>query len=245
VVAVSLDLVTGKIQRANLDGTDVEDLVLTGNTNQFGIALDVNDGKIYWINNYNKIQRSNMDGTQVEDFLGTNSAIGIALDVNNEMIYWTEFGDEGKVIRANTDSTNIQPIVTGLSLPVFLALDSTSVPEPITIDIHPDTLNKKSKGKYVTSYIELPETYSVEDIDIETVMLSVGGFSISAELSPTEIGDYNDNDIPDFMVKFNRHSVQDTFEVGVVEMTLTCQNYDGVSFEGSDTVLAIDEGKKH
>ncbi|MBW2742309.1 MAG: hypothetical protein JRE64_26535 [Deltaproteobacteria bacterium] len=53
----------------------------------------------------------------------------------------------------------------------FAVVGSTPVPEPCTIDIHPDTLNKKSKGKYITCYIELPEAYSVEDIDIDTVML--------------------------------------------------------------------------
>jgi probable HAF family extracellular repeat protein len=123
--------------------------------------------------------------------------------------------------------------------------NSTPVPEPCTIDIHPDTLNKKSKGKYITCYIELPEAYSVEDIDIDTVMLSVNGSSISAELSPTEIGDYNDNGIPDFMVKFDRQSVQDACGTGAVEMILNCQTYDETNFEGSDTVLAIDKGQEH
>lgn len=117
--------------------------------------------------------------------------------------------------------------------------------EPATVDIHPDTMNKKSKGKYITSYIELPETYSVEDIDIQTIMLSVNGYSIPAELSPTEIGDYNDNGIPDFMVKFDRQSAQDACEAGAVEMILTCQTYDETNFEGSDTVLAIEKGQGH
>lgn len=127
----------------------------------------------------------------------------------------------------------------------FAVVGSTPVPEPCTIDIHPDTLNKKSKGKYITCYIELPEAYSVEDIDIDTVMLSVNGSSISAELSPTEIGDYNDNGIPDFMVKFDRQSVQDACGTGAVEMILNCQTYDETNFEGSDTVLAIDKGQEH
>ena len=36
-----------KIQRANLDGTRVEDLV-TGLSDTSGIALDVVGGKMYW-----------------------------------------------------------------------------------------------------------------------------------------------------------------------------------------------------
>jgi hypothetical protein len=119
------------------------------------------------------------------------------------------------------------------------------IPEPCTIDIHPDTLNKKSKGKYITCYIELPDAYSVEDINIETIVLSINGSLIPATASPTEIGDYNDNGIPDVMVKFDRQLVQDACGTGAVEMIITCQTYDETNFEGSDTVLAIDKGQKH
>jgi glucose/arabinose dehydrogenase len=37
-----------KIQRANLDGSGIENLVTTGIGNPFGIALDLSAGKIYW-----------------------------------------------------------------------------------------------------------------------------------------------------------------------------------------------------
>jgi hypothetical protein len=43
---------------------------------------------------------------------------------------------------------------------------------PATVDIDPDTLNLKSKGKWITCYIELPDGYSVEDIDIDSVTLT-------------------------------------------------------------------------
>ena len=36
------------IQRANLDGSAVEDLVITSLDNPYGIALVVAGGKIYW-----------------------------------------------------------------------------------------------------------------------------------------------------------------------------------------------------
>ena len=39
------------------------------------------------------------------------------------------------------------------------------------VDTDPDTLNLKSNGKFVTVYIELPEGYNVEDIDLEIVRL--------------------------------------------------------------------------
>jgi hypothetical protein len=55
-----------KIQRANLDGTQVEDLVTRGRP--YGIALDVAGGKMYWANYVGqKIQRANLDGSGVEN----------------------------------------------------------------------------------------------------------------------------------------------------------------------------------
>lgn len=113
------------------------------------------------------------------------------------------------------------------------------------VDIMPDTLNLKSKGNFVTCYIELQEGYNVSNIDPETAMLTIGETTIEAELSPTQIGDYDDNSIPDLMVKFDRQSVQDACAPGAVEMTVYCETYDGTIFEGTDTVLVIDKGKEH
>ena len=54
---------TGKIQRANLDGSGVEDLVTSGLDIPRGIALDLAGGKMYWTDwGTEKIQRANLDG---------------------------------------------------------------------------------------------------------------------------------------------------------------------------------------
>ena len=91
----------------------------------------------------------------------------------------------------------------------------------------------------------MPEDYNVDEINIKSVILRVYGFSIPAELSPIEICDYNHNNIPDFLVKFDRQSVQDACETGTVEMTLSLQTNDGTIFEGSNTIFVIDEGQGH
>src|SRR6266511_1591157 len=55
-----------KIQRANLNGTGVEDLV-AGLSDPAGIALDVAGGKMYWTDySRHTIQRANLDGTGME-----------------------------------------------------------------------------------------------------------------------------------------------------------------------------------
>ena len=84
-----------KIQRANLDGSDVEDLVTEGLRSPDDIALDVSSGKMYWTNpNAGKIQRANLDGSNVEDLVRRTQGLdfpgGIALDVSSGKMYWTE-----------------------------------------------------------------------------------------------------------------------------------------------------------
>ena len=75
------DAGSDKIQWANLDGSDVEDLVI-GVDGPLGIALDVAVGKMYWIGYSGKIQRANLDGSGIEDLVtGLDSPTGIALDL--------------------------------------------------------------------------------------------------------------------------------------------------------------------
>lgn len=101
--------------------------------------------------------------------------------------------------------------------------------------IDPDSLNLKSKGKWVTIYIELAEGYDVGDIDISTVELNG---EISAELHPTEIGDYDTDGFPGLMVKFSRQDLIAILSVGEATLTVTGK-IDDTSFEGSDTIRTI------
>jgi hypothetical protein len=111
-----------------------------------------------------------------------------------------------------------------------------------TIDIDPDTLNLRSKGSFVTAYIELPAGFDVSLIDVASVKLNS---AVTAEVSPTAIGDYDADGVPDLMVKFDRGAVQDTVEAGdSVEVTITGQ-VNGIDFEGTDTIRVIDKGKEH
>ena len=131
------DVGTFKIQRSNLDGSQVEDLVTTGLDYPRGLALDVAGGKMYWVDvGTFKIQRANLDGSQVEDLVTTGSVgpRAVALDVNGGKMYWT--GDdwteedgrtiEGRIQRANLDGTQVEDLLTDpseVSDPGGLALD--------------------------------------------------------------------------------------------------------------------------
>ncbi len=117
---------TDKIQRSNLDGSDVEDLVTTGLETPSGIALDVSGGKMYWTDTgTHKIQRSNLDGSGVEDLITTGVVhpFGIALDVAGGKIYWAN-GWTDKIQRSNLDGSGVEDLVTtGLLTPSGIALD--------------------------------------------------------------------------------------------------------------------------
>ena len=120
---------TAKIQRANLDGTNVQDLVTNGLWNPSSVALDLVGGKMYWTDHRTaKIQRANFDGTNVQDLVtnGTRRPIRIALDVVGGKMYWTDAWAPGKIQRANFDGSNVQDLVTftDVNTPFGIALDA-------------------------------------------------------------------------------------------------------------------------
>ena len=121
----------GKVQRSNLDGSDVEDLV-TGLRGPKDIALDVAGNKMYWVDQVywevqssDKIQRSNLDGSGVEDLVttGLDQPEAIALDVAGGKMYWVDQGTD-KIQRSNLDGSGVEDLVTtGLDQPEAIALD--------------------------------------------------------------------------------------------------------------------------
>jgi hypothetical protein len=87
----------------------------------------------------------------------------------------------------------------------------------------------------------------VADIDVGTVALegeSLFESALQAEPWPTEIGDYDEDGIPDLMVKFDRSAVQELADVGEnVELTVFGK-WGEVPFRGSDDIRVIDPGEE-
>jgi len=147
-------------------------------------------------------------------------------------------------------------VAAGMLFPlaVLAAYDVTgsSAPEPFqagfwsieaTVDIDPDSLNPESQGKFVMAYVELPQGYSVADIDVSTVTLEVEGVggSVGAAPSPTAVGDEDEDGIPDRMVKFSREAVVALLG-GVGEyatFVVAGELSSGERFEGSDVVRLL------
>ena len=117
----------GQISRANLDGSNIEDLLSIESVH--GIALDIAGGKIYWANpGPDKIQRANLDGSNLEDIVvDLNQPFGIALDSLSGKVYWAD-NLAGKIQRANLDGTNVEDLVTGLRHPIGITLGIPQIP---------------------------------------------------------------------------------------------------------------------
>ena len=142
--------------------------------------------------------------------------------------------------------TSLVPMVYVLCLSlvvgvlVLTALPAASGIEA-TLDINPKTLELKSNGTWITVYIELPESYDVEDINVTTVQLGT---------VPAAWGNVEGNKL---MVKFDRQTVINyiwnrLYHMGIVplpnegvevELIMTGELTDGTPFEGSDTIRVI------
>ena len=117
----------GKVRCANLDGSDLQDLVTDGLSDAWGIALDVDGGKMYWTDRWNEtISRADLNGTNVQTLISIGNPDGIALDVANGKMYWTDTAREenSAIKRADLNGTNVETLIsTGLLHHYSLALD--------------------------------------------------------------------------------------------------------------------------
>lgn len=105
---------SGRVRRANLDGTNMEEIrSVTGVP--LGIAVDPEDGRIYWTNSRGQIQRVNINGTGFQNLITQlRDPTHIAFDVTDQQFYWSE---SGRIRRANLDGGNRQ-VVTLSSNPI-------------------------------------------------------------------------------------------------------------------------------
>jgi len=145
-------------------------------------------------------------------------------------------GMEGVTIQIDSDGDGI--FEESISADNALTHDEFMLQTETTVDLDPDTLNLKSKGKFVTVYIELPPGYDVGQIDVSSILLNG---TVPALSRPTQVGDNDSDGVPDLMVKFHRTAVQEILTVGE-EVGITIRGeIAGIVFEGSDTIKVIDK----
>jgi hypothetical protein len=131
-----------------------------------------------------------------------------------------------KVTDSESQSDIADSTLTIISLPVIEA----------AVEIMPNTLNLKSKGKWITCHIWLPEGYDVADVNSYSVILED---EIEAEWI------WFDQDQQVVMAKFSRPALQqillDLETPTYVELLVSGQLNDGNLFEGTDTIRLIEK----
>jgi DNA-binding beta-propeller fold protein YncE len=138
----------GTIDRADLDGTNVTNIVPPGATwTPKQLQLDPKNRKLYWSDREGmRVMRSNLDGSNIETLVETghgdadrrdarNWCVGIAVDVNGGKFYWTQKGNDnagqGRIFRAGLEIPKGQTPANRQDIEVFY----DNLPEPIDLDL--------------------------------------------------------------------------------------------------------------
>jgi hypothetical protein len=135
--APNLACPNAKIQRASLDGSNVEDVV-TGIMLPNGLALDLVNDTIYWSERcgVDVFRRANLDGSNIETLFQFASTI-LEMDVEPLIgkVYFTEVSGQPSILRCNLDGSGLEPVIgAGLSFPTQIDIDAVVIPCPADIN---------------------------------------------------------------------------------------------------------------
>ena len=150
-VGIALDLGGGKmywtdpaivhlIQRANLNGSEVESFTLA--VNPFGIALDLEAGRMYWADfQTGEIASADLDGSSPDVLLGErDQPRGVALLEGK--LYWTQ---QGEIQRADLDGGDVETLFSGLGTPAGLVVLAAAA-GPLRLTVAPAALSWAPAG---------------------------------------------------------------------------------------------------
>jgi hypothetical protein len=188
---------------------------------------------------------ADLNGDDEDEILaGSDSAVHV-VGSDGSVIWNTPSSRVWDARIGDIDGDGHPDIVIGSETALTVFRNQMTIPAlAATVDIDPNSLNLRSEGQWITCYIELPESYNVQDIDVSSIQLNT---TVSAEVKPTAIGDYDNDSIPDLMVKFDRAEVISYILANVnmngrfktIALTVTGKLYDDTQFQGSDTIKII------
>lgn len=103
----------GKIWKADLDGKNATAIV-SGIQDPYGIAIDSDNGKIYWGDNNGNVSRCNLDGTGKQDIVTIDGGgiRAVAIDHTNDKLYFYDVMNNN-LYKANLDGTGAAVILNG------------------------------------------------------------------------------------------------------------------------------------
>ena len=112
----------GRIQRANLDGSGIQNVLENLPGSPMDIALA--DGNAYWIEGGN-VRFVNLSGQQRIRNISTGTDTANSLVIQGGKLYWTEVteGGGGTINSANLDGTGVTELASILAVPTGIAVD--------------------------------------------------------------------------------------------------------------------------
>lgn len=216
---------------------------LTGNTvsnsDLYGIYVHPSTSNIIYDNRFNNTVNFYFSGASANRWnnkrqAGPNIVLGPFIGGN----FW-----------AKPDGTGFSEICADVNWDGICDIGYTLAPENVdylplsssliisaSLDVHPDVINLKKggpdHGRWLTTYIELPEGYDITHINASTVLL-YGIIPADPDLS--YVGDYNKDNIQDLTVNFNYHSVQTLLagNFGEIGIIVSGELADGTPFGGT------------
>src|SRR5262249_18722740 len=133
---------------------------------------------------------------------------GIALDPTGGKMYWTDFGTR-KIQRANLDGTRVEDLVTGLSIPVGIALELSPSVIAVEIDIKPGTsmksLNPRSRG---TIPVAILTTAAFDATTVDPATVRFGGNGSEAVPLRAALEDVNGDGHLDLILHFSTQATE-------------------------------------
>ena len=180
-----------------------------------------------------------MNGAAVEDLVtaGLVYPSGIALDLSRGQMYWTDFGTQ-KIQRANLDGSGVEDLVTGLSIPVFIALEIG--PDVVTVDIDikpggfPNSVNPRSSG---VTPVAILTTATFDATTVNPATVRFGATGTEAAPLHTALEDVDGDGDIDLILHFRTQATG--IQCGDTSASLSGQTLNGQQIHGSDSVRTV------
>ncbi len=184
----------GSLQRANLDGSQVEVLLKPGVTTNTPkqLQLDLVHAKIYWSDREGaKAWRANLDGSGAEVLLsghGIQQLVGMALDIPKGQFYVTDRYAK-TILRANFDMPAGMDASTRTDMEQLLLEQGSAEPVDLDLDLGHRTMywTDRSLGTIQRAGMDLPSGQtSTGRTDVKTLMSNLSipiGISLDLKAS--------------------------------------------------------------
>ena len=116
------------ISSADIDGSNIVELVVDGEHDPAALAIDVDANRLYFATSAGSIQRINLDGSGMTELVpATAAATGLALDAGAGKLYFSaSTSDRGSIHALHTDGSGLEELVGALDKPRRITIDTAA-----------------------------------------------------------------------------------------------------------------------